>query len=292
MDYLICDKCEGYYELQSGESPNDFDLSCDCGGELQFHNMSNDYASENNEPKREIIGIGKGYAEKKSSHYNNLFIFGGIIGLIGLIGIIITPFSLIILLSGCGLLYYGYNNGKSWNKGIIGESIVADYLNQLPEDYYIFNDVKFPGSYGNLDHIVIGPNGIFVIETKNYKGFYFVKDKEWFYKTGKYTKKARSQPGKQVIRNAISLRNFLVDNNIKMDGVWIDSIVTLLNNNFKIEKRPKDYNVLFPSTIPQFIQNSRGNIDINILNKAIVLIEPYCIELSYIYQQTGKELGE
>ena len=288
MDYLICDKCQGYYELQSGKSPNDFDLSCDCGGELQFHNISNDL-NEKNEPKREIIGIGQGFSEKKSSHYNNTFIIGGIIGLIGLAGIIITPLSLIILLLGCGLLYYGYNGGKSWNKGIIGESIVADYLNQLSDDYYIFNDVKFPGSYGNLDHIVIGPNGIFVIETKNYKGFYIVKDKEWFYKTGKYTKKAHSQPGKQVMRNAISLKNFLTDNNINMDGVWIDSIVTLVKNNFKIEKKPKDYNILFPSTIPHFIQNSKKNIDINILNEAIVLIEPYCIELSYINQQTDEE---
>ena len=33
-----------------------------------------------------------------------------------------------------------------------------------------------------------------------------------------------------------------------MDGVWIDSIVTFLNNNFNIEKKSKDYTVLFPST--------------------------------------------
>jgi hypothetical protein len=84
------------------------------------------------------------------------------------------------------------------------------------------------------------------------------------------------------MRNAMSLRNFLVDNNINMDGVWIDSIVTLVKNNFKIEKKPKNYNILFPSTIPRFIENSRRNIDVNILNEAIVLIEPYCIELSYI----------
>ena len=100
LDYLICDKCEGYYELQSGESPNDFDLSCDCGGELKFHNMSNNYSTENNESKRERMDIGKGYAEKKSSQYKNFVIIGGIIGLIGLLGMIITQFSVIILLLG------------------------------------------------------------------------------------------------------------------------------------------------------------------------------------------------
>jgi hypothetical protein len=227
------------------------------------------------------MSVGKGYAEKMSSQYNNMVIIGAIVGLIGIIGFIVTPLSIIILLIGAGLLFYGYNNGKSWNKGIKGESIVAEYLNQLPKDYFIFNDVKFPGSYGNLDHVVIGPNGIYVIETKNYEGFFIVKDKEWFYKSVKTIKKAYSQPGKQVMANAMSLRQFLIDNGVNMDGVWVNSIVTLLNNNFKIEKKPQHYNVLFPSTIPQFILNSNKKVDVNILKEAALLVEPYCIELSY-----------
>lgn len=36
MGYLICDKCNGYYELQPGEKPEDFDLECDCGGKYYF----------------------------------------------------------------------------------------------------------------------------------------------------------------------------------------------------------------------------------------------------------------
>jgi hypothetical protein len=35
MSYLVCDKCGGHYELQPGESPEDFDLSCECGGKLE-----------------------------------------------------------------------------------------------------------------------------------------------------------------------------------------------------------------------------------------------------------------
>lgn len=33
MKYLICEKCGGYYELQEGESADDFQ-SCECGGNL------------------------------------------------------------------------------------------------------------------------------------------------------------------------------------------------------------------------------------------------------------------
>ncbi len=35
MGYLICEKCGGYYELQPGEHPEDFN-ECQCGGKLQY----------------------------------------------------------------------------------------------------------------------------------------------------------------------------------------------------------------------------------------------------------------
>jgi len=35
LGYLKCEKCGGYYELQEGESPDDFDV-CECGGKLGY----------------------------------------------------------------------------------------------------------------------------------------------------------------------------------------------------------------------------------------------------------------
>jgi len=35
-DYLVCEKCNGIYELQEGENPFDFLLKCDCGGKLKY----------------------------------------------------------------------------------------------------------------------------------------------------------------------------------------------------------------------------------------------------------------
>lgn len=35
MGYLICKKCNGYYKLQEGESPEDF-RECQCGGKLNY----------------------------------------------------------------------------------------------------------------------------------------------------------------------------------------------------------------------------------------------------------------
>jgi len=35
--YLVCHDCGGYYQLQPGESPDDFSDTCECGGELKYY---------------------------------------------------------------------------------------------------------------------------------------------------------------------------------------------------------------------------------------------------------------
>ena len=59
-------------------------------------------------------------------------------------------------------------------KGRIGEKKVRKQLGMLPSaNYKILNDVMVKGKKGTsqIDHIVVSPQGIFVIETKNYKGW-------------------------------------------------------------------------------------------------------------------------
>lgn len=34
--YLICNQCGGYFEIQEGESPDDYDRTCECGGTLEY----------------------------------------------------------------------------------------------------------------------------------------------------------------------------------------------------------------------------------------------------------------
>ncbi len=59
------------------------------------------------------------------------------------------------------------------SRGKQGENSVARILKKLPkQEYYVVNDVILPTPYGSsqIDHIVVSPYGIFVIETKNYSG--------------------------------------------------------------------------------------------------------------------------
>lgn len=64
---------------------------------------------------------------------------------------------------------------KPENIGKMGERRVARKLNWLSNEYITLNDVLLPTRYGTtqIDHIVVSPYAIFVIETKNYKGWIF-----------------------------------------------------------------------------------------------------------------------
>jgi len=59
---------------------------------------------------------------------------------------------------------YKRENYYSWGKGAGAELIVEHELERLPKTYKVIND--FNTGQGNIDHIVIGPRGIFIIETK------------------------------------------------------------------------------------------------------------------------------
>jgi hypothetical protein len=64
------------------------------------------------------------------------------------------------------------NTITAWGTGAEGEVLTARYLASLePDGFVILHDRKIPGSrHANIDHIVIGPPGIYVVETKSLGG--------------------------------------------------------------------------------------------------------------------------
>jgi hypothetical protein len=59
----------------------------------------------------------------------------------------------------------------AWQRGAAGERHVARLLEPLVQQGWGVNhDLRIPGSTANIDHVVVGPPGIFAIDTKNYRG--------------------------------------------------------------------------------------------------------------------------
>ena len=68
------------------------------------------------------------------------------------------------------LLAWGDRRLADFLKGAKGEEWVAHELAFLGSDFTVFNGLRLSGGTQNFDHIVVGPAGVFVVETKNWKG--------------------------------------------------------------------------------------------------------------------------
>ena len=91
---------------------------------------------------------------------------------------------IIVIIAALIILRVLFNHFKPQIKGKIGESKVALSLLWLnKKDYIIFNDLHlFHNGYTTqIDHLVLSIYGIFVIETKHYKGWIFGNEKSTYW---------------------------------------------------------------------------------------------------------------
>ena len=59
---------------------------------------------------------------------------------------------------------------KAWERGAVGEELLARRLADLPDTFRALHDRRIRGTRANIDHIVIGPTGVWVIDAKRYVG--------------------------------------------------------------------------------------------------------------------------
>src|SRR3954469_25066176 len=63
------------------------------------------------------------------------------------------------------------NDARAWEQGAIGEVTTAALLSGLEDiGWVILHDLAIPGSKANIDHLLIGPGGVLVIDSKNFSG--------------------------------------------------------------------------------------------------------------------------
>ena len=61
-------------------------------------------------------------------------------------------------------------SADNYEKGAAGEVAVARVLSDLTDEFVVLHDLDVPGSKANVDHLVIGPTGVFMIDTKRWSG--------------------------------------------------------------------------------------------------------------------------
>jgi len=70
-----------------------------------------------------------------------------------------------------GLRFRATPDAVAWRRGAAGERRTARLLGPLERHgWAVLHDLAVPGSRVNIDHLVIGPGGVFVIDSKQYRG--------------------------------------------------------------------------------------------------------------------------
>jgi len=71
---------------------------------------------------------------------------------------------------------------RAWAVGAVGEERLAEALSSV-EGLEVLHDRRVPGTKGNIDHIAIGPAGVFVIDAKFWEGTIQIRDVGGWFRT-------------------------------------------------------------------------------------------------------------
>ncbi|WP_405241606.1 NERD domain-containing protein [Lentisalinibacter salinarum] len=145
-------------------------------------------------------------------------------------------------------------------RGAKGESKVSTRLSLfLPSgSYEVFNDVTLPTARSStqIDHIVISPFGVFVIETKNYSGWIFGSADARHWTQVLYKKKHRLfNPLWQNAHHVKAVRRFLA-----LPDRYVFSVIVFVGNAKIKTKKKLPSNVVYLRQLRSFIRSKSERI--------------------------------
>ena len=139
---------------------------------------------------------------------------------------------------------------RAWLVGAEGERRVADVLAACP-DLVVLNDRKVPGTKGNIDHLCVGPAGVFVIDAKKYDAAVRVRGDTLFVGDRDRTHLVESM-GWQVdaVRRALGDEFSFVD---------VSPVLCFVGSHWQRSAKPyrvRGVTVLWPDALPDVVGSS------------------------------------
>ena len=179
------------------------------------------------------------------------------------LGIFSLFLSLISLIVGMGF----FRKSMFYSRGIQGEEEVGRALSALDDSYTLINDVNLSDGYGNIDHIVLAPNGVFVIETKNYCGVIVCVGDRWLrHYPGAFRRRNfdLGSPSKQVKRNALRVKKFIESlEPFRNINIWVDGVVVFANPKVQLHLKGPTVPILRSNELPNYILTRKLNYNLS-----------------------------
>jgi hypothetical protein len=128
--------------------------------------------------------------------------------------------------------FLGLHTDKRANRGANGELVTGWWLGHLPDGWHVINGVPAGDAGANIDHLVVGPAGVFTINTKNLTGKVWVGPKSILHNRRRtdFLPKAFAEA-----REASRLLSTAVGRPVEVRGV-----LAILADDWTIKQRPTD----------------------------------------------------
>jgi restriction system protein len=148
---------------------------------------------------------------------------------------------------------------SAWFKGVLGEwqvnLLIRFFLDK--NEYHLIKNVTLPTDDGTtqVDHIIVSKYGVFVVETKNMKGWIFgsANQKQWTQKIFKHTSKFQN-PLHQNYKHVKTLEALFLGNSSTKNDCIFSVIIFIGDSTFKT-KMPD--NVRFARGGIEYIKSKR-----------------------------------
>jgi nuclease-like protein len=119
--------------------------------------------------------------------------------------------------------------------GRLGERLVSGLLGSLSDEYWLVNDVMVVPGRGNIDHVLIGPCGVVVIETKRLRGRVRCQGDAW--SVNGFPTRSISR---QVTAGACSLRYWITERHRDLPGLWVEAVAVFTHPLCRLDiRRPR-----------------------------------------------------
>jgi hypothetical protein len=144
---------------------------------------------------------------------------------------------------------------RVYSGGWAGEKQIINLLNdRLSDDFILLNDLYLRGGGGDIDHVIVGPSGVFVLETKNWNGKIICNGDEW-QRTGKGDFKA--SPSRQVKRNVATIQKIIGHSSLKTLGIVTQGIVVFTNRHATLHLNNPTVLVIKMPQLPSLILSNK-----------------------------------
>jgi hypothetical protein len=134
---------------------------------------------------------------------------------------------------------------RGWRRGSNAEPVPGLWLGRLPEGWFTFHDVPLGARGSTVDHVVIGPGGVFTIDTKVLTGAIRVNARSVAHDGRRTNFLAKASA--QALR-AASLLTAAIDRPVEVRG-----LLAILADEWIVRRLPADVYVGGPGSVKHWM---------------------------------------